>query len=94
MTVFGALYNGHVLYELARSTNKKDLIKFIKKLANSLGHQVTSSVLVLDNHRAHWSNDLADCCLGVGLNLLYLPPYASELNPIELVWAHFKRVWG
>ncbi|WP_235514549.1 transposase, partial [Deinococcus sp. Leaf326] len=25
------------------------------------------------------------------LSLVYLPPYAPELNPIELVWAYVKR---
>lgn len=25
------------------------------------------------------------------LSLVYLPPYAPELNPIELIWADLKR---
>ncbi|WP_407542399.1 transposase (plasmid) [Deinococcus radiomollis] len=25
------------------------------------------------------------------LSLVYLPPYAPELNPVELVWAYVKR---
>jgi len=25
------------------------------------------------------------------LSLVFLPPYAPELNPIELVWAYVKR---
>lgn len=26
-----------------------------------------------------------------GLSLVFLPPYAPKLNPIELVWAYVKR---
>ena len=26
------------------------------------------------------------------LSLVYLPPYAPELNPIELVWAHISGI--
>jgi len=28
-----------------------------------------------------------------GINILYLPPYSSPLNPIEHVWAAFKTLW-
>ena len=59
-----------------------------------MGHDVASSVLVLDNHRAHYSHVVSEYCEKVGLDLLFLPPYASELNPIELVWAQFKRRWS
>jgi len=27
-----------------------------------------------------------------GINLLYLPPYSPDLNPIEKVWANFKNI--
>ena len=49
MTVIGALYDGELYYELAGSTNKKDVVKFIRDLAIRLGSDVASSVLVLDN---------------------------------------------
>ena len=94
VTVIGALYEGELYYQLSGSTNKKDVIKFIRDLVIKIGSDVGSAVLILDNHKSHQSHDLADCCAEVGLDMLYLPPYASELNPIELVWAAFKRVWG
>ena len=28
-----------------------------------------------------------------GINILFLPPYSSPLNPIEHVWAAFKALW-
>ena len=59
-----------------------------------LGSLVGTSVLILDNHRSHVSKHIGEYCLKAGLELLYLPPYGSELNPIELVWSHFKRIWG
>ena len=67
---------------------------FLKELVKSMGDEVATSVLVLDNHRAHYGHSVTEYCVSIGLDLLYVPPYASELNPIELVWAHFKRLWG
>ena len=29
----------------------------------------------------------------MGIRLLFLPPTASELNPIEVMWAYFKSKW-
>ena len=29
----------------------------------------------------------------LGLHILYLPPYSSELNPIEMLWREMKYSW-
>ena len=55
---------------------------------------VDRAVVILDNHTAHKAEDVVDYCEGCGLKLLFLPPYASEFNAVELVWAQFKRIWG
>ncbi|GGR23731.1 hypothetical protein GCM10008957_39510 [Deinococcus ruber] len=49
-------------------------------------------VVVLDNAGIHRSKSVqAFVALHERLSLVYLPPYAPELNPIELVWAYIKR---
>jgi DDE superfamily endonuclease len=56
-------------------------------------HQQLSGPLVVvwDNSNTHLSSD-GQAGRGPGLLTIYqLPPYAHELNPVELVWSHIKR---
>jgi transposase len=49
-------------------------------------------VLVWDNLNSHVSAAMADLLQARDwLTVYQLPPYAHELNPVELVWSHLKR---
>jgi DDE superfamily endonuclease len=49
-------------------------------------------VLVWDNLNTHISGAMAELLTARDwLTVFRLPPYAHELNPVELVWSHLKR---
>lgn len=48
-------------------------------------------IIVLDNASFHKSSLLKGMAKKVGCEIIYLPPYSPDLNPIEKVWANFKR---
>jgi len=49
-------------------------------------------VVVWDNLNAHVSAAMAELVAARDwLTIVQLPPYAHELNPVELVWSHLKR---
>jgi transposase len=57
-------------------------------------HQQLSGPLVVvwDNLNVHVSRAMAELAAARDwLTIFQLPPYASELNPVEAVWPHLKR---
>ena len=47
--------------------------------------------VILDNASIHKGSEIYDMAKEFGINILYLPPYSPDLNPIEKVWANFKN---
>lgn len=48
------------------------------------------SFIVMDNARFHRKNKLFALAQSSGHQLVFLPPYSPELNPIENFWAWLK----
>lgn len=48
-------------------------------------------VVVMDNLAAHKVAGVSERILATGAQLLYLPPYSPEFNPIEKCWAQAKQ---
>lgn len=49
------------------------------------------SVLILDNASFHRKCAIYDIADYYGFNVIFLPPYSPDLNPIEIFWANVKR---
>ena len=50
-----------------------------------------SVLIVMDNARFHRKRVLEKIIKETSHCLLFLPPYSSDLNPIEKVWASLKK---
>jgi transposase len=48
-------------------------------------------VVVMDNASFHRKARLCSMASGHGCEILFLPPYSPDLNPIEKFWARLKR---
>ena len=92
VTIFGALSaDGNFSFKTGSTTNKHTMLEFLKKMEGE--EPLRGKVMVLDNHKAHYSNIVKDYINEKGLSLLFLPPGTSIFNPIETVWAMVKRRW-
>jgi len=47
-------------------------------------------VVILDNATFHKSSRTKELIRNIGCELLFLPPYSPDLNPIETFWANLK----
>ena len=48
-------------------------------------------VVVMDNLSVHKVDHVHELIEAAGAQLLYLPPYSPDLNPIEKAWSKFKQ---
>ena len=93
--LFGA-YNwrtGELIYMLCEKKNSDTFCEFLEQLINS----VTSDkpiVYVLDNASYHHSRQ-SEAMIAYYEDrawAFWLPPYCSDLNPIERFWKHLKAI--
>lgn len=94
---FGAirLEDGKFVYRREQKVfNAETFWIFMKKLRQISSHSGRRVVVLADNARYHHGSLHADWrqdCAG-RFDLLFLPPYSPELNPIERVWKLTRRL--
>jgi transposase len=71
------------------SVNADVFIEFLKRLVNGAEREI---FLIVDRGSAHRAKKVSAFVqtLGGKLCLFFLPPYAPDRNPDELVWKHLK----
>ena len=66
---------------------------FLAYLEQVLGPQLQAGdVVVMDNLSAHKVAGVRELITARGAELLYLPPYSPDFNPIEQCWSKVKLI--
>jgi transposase len=91
LTLLGAMrLSGWVLLTTMFATTNKE--RFVAWLSRKLLPRLNpGDVLVLDNLSAHHDERVRPLCAYFGVELIYLPPYSHDFNPIEFGWALQKQ---
>ena len=91
LTALGAVrLSGWITLTTMFATANKD--RFVRWLRTALlPRLVPGDVLVMDNLPAHHDERVVSACRQRGMEVLYLPPYSPDLNPIEPGWALQKQ---
>ena len=52
----------------------------------------TGDILIMDNLSCHKVKGVRELIEGAGAQLIYLPPYSPDFNPIEKMWSKIKAI--
>lgn len=67
--------------------------KFLRYLKQDLiPNWRAADVLVMDNLRVHKAPPVRALLAEHNIQVVFLPPYSPEFNPIEMYWSLFKRI--
>ena len=90
--VIGALLSGLLLTVTLLAGNVNSDIFYTWVTQELLPQLPPNSVIVMDNARFHKRLDIQAAIRHAEHQLLFLPPYSPQLNPIEPKWAQAKAI--
>jgi putative transposase len=71
-------------------TKTEDFCTFLTEVRNR--NSSNRICLILDNFATHKAKSVKDKAEELNIELIYLPPYSPDLNPIEYLWKSIKRI--
>jgi putative transposase len=84
------MLNGTSVIDFKEHSKKEDVSEFLRTVRQF--NPDKKIVLILDNFSSHKTNYTKNCANECNINLVYLPKYSPDLNPIEYIWKSIKRV--
>ena len=54
--------------------------------------EYNDDIVIMDNMRTHHSKEVKKVIKDLKINVVYLPPYSPDLNPIEKMWSKIKSI--
>lgn len=92
MTILGAMSTRGMIATMTIE-EATDAEIFLAYLEHVLCPQLRSGdVVVMDNLSSHKVDGVRARIEAAGAELLYLPPYSPDLNPIEKAWSKLKQL--
>lgn len=84
-------HSGETLVLVHRRKRRKEIAELLEALLER--HPVETIYVAWDNATTHFDDEVEAVVRGAAgrLVLLYLPTYSPWLNPIEMLWRHFRR---
>ena len=83
--------NGETAYTIYQGGTTKD--KFIDYIKNVLAPTMhDGDIVIMDNMRTHHAKAVKKVIEDLKINVIYLPPYSPDFNPIEKMWSKIKSI--
>ena len=84
------MLNGHDNIEFPDRTKSEDFCQFLMEVRKR--NPINRICLILDNFATHKAKRVKERASELNIELIYLPPYSPDLNPIEYLWKSIKRI--
>jgi transposase len=81
--------NGMDVVDFYEDSKKKSVCSFLQEIRES--NPERRIIIIIDNFRAHHARDTLEYAAMLGIQLVFLPPYLPDLNPIEFIWKDVKK---
>ena len=83
--------NGETAYTTySGGTTGDRFVEYLEKVLIPTLHE--DDVVIMDNMRSHHVKKVAEVLNKAKIQLLYLPPYSPDFNPIEKMWSKMKAI--
>lgn len=84
-------HTGETVVLVRRHKRRREVAELLQTVLER--HPTGTVYIVLDNANTHEDDEVEAVLRGAAgrLVLLYLPTYSPWLNPIEMLWRHFRR---
>jgi putative transposase len=82
--------NGKSVISFPQDTKKEKVVEFLRKVRKKNPRK--GIIIIQDNYKSHKAEDVIKEAEKLGIELVFLPPYSPDLNPIEYIWKSIKRV--
>ena len=83
--------NGETAYTTySGGTTGDRFVEYLEKVLIPTLHE--DDVVIMDNMRSHHVKKVAEVLNKSKIQLLYLPPYSPDFNPIEKMWSKMKAI--
>jgi transposase len=84
-------HTGETVVLLRRHKRRREIAQLLQALVDT--HPTGTIYVAWDNANTHEDDEVEAVVRGAAgrLVLLYLPTYSPWLNPIEMLWRHFRR---
>lgn len=92
MTILGAMSMKGIIAAMTieEATDADIFLAFVQQVLCPV--LMPGDFVVMDNLSSHKVADVRQSIAKAGAQLLYLPPYSPDLNPIEKAWAKLKEL--
>jgi len=82
--------NGESLVDFKDHSKKEDVCEFLCEIRDKNPNR--KIIVILDNFSSHRAYLTLQSAEKLRIELVFLPPYSPDLNPIEFIWKSVKRV--
>jgi transposase len=92
MTILGAMSLSGMIATMTieEATDADIFLAYVEQVLSPV--LKSGDVVVMDNLSSHKVDGVRNSIEKAGAELLYLPPYSPDLNPIEKAWAKLKQL--